>query len=276
MAKKPKYELDSDELPIEEVGPWAKKKLKILHDYIIASGAARRKFKDGFSSYIDVFCGPGKAKIRTTGEIIDGSPLVAVKSSASSLSPFSSIHISDADYSLLEAATERLRKHHSKVVPQVGPAKSAVKAIASKIDPKGLHLAFVDPYNIGNLSFTLFEEFARFQSIDILVHVSVSDLRRNADRYSREDAEQFDSFAPDWREHIDEQRHNARSLRTEILKYWAAKVETLGLPRAHYHESVKAPGGQELYWLVLLSGHPLAHDLFKKIGSTLDFNEVFD
>lgn len=276
MAKKPKYENGDDNLPIEEVGPWAKKKLKILSDYIIVSGAARRKFKGGASSYIDVFCGPGRAKIRTSGEVIDGSPVVAAKSSTSSLAPFSSIHISDANYELVEAAAYRVRPYIHNVVAHPGPATSAISRISEKIDPNGLHLAFVDPYNIGNLSFKIFEEFSRFKSIDILVHVSVSDLRRNADRYSNEDAKQFDSFAPNWREHIDEQKHNARSLRTEILKYWAAKVEGLGLPRAHYHESVKAPGGQELYWLVLLSGHPLAHKLFQKIGTTLDFNELFD
>jgi three-Cys-motif partner protein len=79
MTKRSKYEAGPDGWPVEEVGPWAKKKLKVLADYIGASSAARRKFNRSESSYIDVFCGAARSKIRTTGEVIDGSPLVAVK-----------------------------------------------------------------------------------------------------------------------------------------------------------------------------------------------------
>jgi hypothetical protein len=38
--------------------------------------------------------------------------------------------------------------------------------------------------------------------IDILVHVSVSDLQRNVDLYSSEVQRQFDEFAPEWRKHV--------------------------------------------------------------------------
>ena len=38
--------------------------------------------------------------------------------------------------------------------------------------------------------------------VDILVHVSVSDLQRNADLYSLAVQRQFDEFAPGWRMHV--------------------------------------------------------------------------
>jgi hypothetical protein len=43
---------------------------------------------------------------------------------------------------------------------------------------------------------------AKLKYIDILVHVSVSDLQRNVDLYSSEVQRQFDEFAPEWRKHV--------------------------------------------------------------------------
>jgi hypothetical protein len=39
-----RYSLDEGGLLVENVGPWATDKLKIVTDYIQASGAARRRY----------------------------------------------------------------------------------------------------------------------------------------------------------------------------------------------------------------------------------------
>jgi len=78
MAQKDEhYSLDDEGLLVENVGPWAVDKLKIVTDYIQASGAARRRYLGFGAAYIDVFCGPGRSKIRTNGKFIDGSPVAA-------------------------------------------------------------------------------------------------------------------------------------------------------------------------------------------------------
>ena len=46
--------------------------------------------------------------------------------------------------------------------------------------------AFLDPYNLGTLSFELFVELAKLKRIDVIAHVSLHDLQRNADRYTSE------------------------------------------------------------------------------------------
>lgn len=277
MSQDQKYYADKSGLLVEDdVGPWAKRKLKTLGDYAFASGGARSRFKSAENCYIDIFCGPGRSRINTIGEVIDGSPLVAFKKAQDSPSPFSAVHLSDANPDLASSAQKRLELLGARVYRHDGPATSAVTQIVKRLDKRGLHFAFVDPYNLGNLSFSIFKEFSKFPSIDILVHVSLLDFRRNADRYSSKEAKQFDDFAPDWREHIDEQKHNSRSLRTEIFNFWSAKVESLGLPRAKHYERVSAPGGQQLYWLMLLSGHSLAHTLFERIGSEWSFPDMFE
>src|SRR3984957_15577359 len=65
------YSLDDQGMLVENVGPWAVDKLKIVTDYIQASGAARRRYLGSGAAYIDVFCGPGRSRIRTTGRFID-------------------------------------------------------------------------------------------------------------------------------------------------------------------------------------------------------------
>jgi hypothetical protein len=45
MARKDeRYLLDADGLLVEKVGSWAKQKLKIVTDYVHASGGARRRY----------------------------------------------------------------------------------------------------------------------------------------------------------------------------------------------------------------------------------------
>jgi three-Cys-motif partner protein len=102
------YSLDDEGLFVENVGPWAVDKLKIVTDYIQASSAARRRYVGAGAAYIDVFCGPGRSKIRTTGKYIDGSPIAAFHKADGSLAPFTVLHISDADPDLLSSAERRL------------------------------------------------------------------------------------------------------------------------------------------------------------------------
>jgi three-Cys-motif partner protein len=109
---------------------------------------------------------------------------------------FTSINISDADDELLTAAEKRLKAVSAPLRTFEGPASSALPKIVQSLDPYGLHLAFLDPHNLGTLSFDLFEQLATLKRIDVIAHVSLSDLQRNADRYTNEDHDQFDKFAP--------------------------------------------------------------------------------
>ena len=266
-SKDERYSRDDQGLLVENVGPWATDKLKIVTDYIQASSAARRRYLVSGAAYIDVFSGPGRSKIRTTGRFIDGSPVAAFRKAKGSLAPFTAIHISDADPNLLASATKRLIDLEAPVEATAGPASAAMPRIVQQLNPAGLHFAFLDPHNLGALSFDLFEILAKLKRIDIVVHVSLSDLQRNADRYTSEAHDQFDKFAPGWRDHIRADA-NQVSLRAAIIEYWSAKVLRLGLPRAEHCELIKGTNNQRLYWLILLAKHELARTLWSKISSS--------
>jgi three-Cys-motif partner protein len=267
VQKDEHYSLDEQGLLVENVGAWATDKLKIVTDYIQASGAARRAYLGTGAAYIDVFCGPGRSKIRTTGQFIDGSPVAAFKKAEGSLAPFTSLNISDANPELLATADKRLSAIGAPVRATPGPATSAMPKIVQSLNRYGLHFAFLDPHNFGTLSFDLFESLATLKHIDIIVHVSLSDLQRNADRYTSAEHDQFDKFAPGWRDHVGTDM-NQSALRAAILQYWSEKVMKLGLPRAEHCELITGTQRQRLYWLILLARHELAHSLWSKISSS--------
>jgi three-Cys-motif partner protein len=265
-AKDERYSLDDKGVVVENVGAWACDKLKIVTDYIQASGAARRQYQGPGASYIDVFCGPGRSKLRDTNDFIDGSPLAAFTKAKSSLAPFTIVHISDADEKLATAAHSRLQAVGAPVHLTQGPASTAMPQIIKGLNASGLHFAFLDPHNLGTLSFDLFESLAKLKRIDVIVHVSLSDLQRNADRYTSSAFRQFDSFAPGWRDHVSLDM-NQSALRAAIIKYWSDKVMSLGLPRAEHCELITGSQNQRLYWLIFLSKHPFAHQLWAKISA---------
>ncbi|MBX9841813.1 MAG: three-Cys-motif partner protein TcmP, partial [Xanthobacteraceae bacterium] len=170
------------------------------------------------------------------------------------------------DEELVESCEKRLRRLEAPVHPIEGPASKAMPAIVRQLNPSGLHFAFLDPHNLGTLSFDLFETLAQLKRIDIIAHVSLSDLQRNADRYTSQAHDQFDRFAPGWRKHIDIDMNQER-LRAEILKYWSKKVVALGLPQAKHCQLIRGAQNQRLYWLIFLARHELAHSLWSKISS---------
>jgi three-Cys-motif partner protein len=265
MALDPeRYVIGDDGLLVEKVGPWAKDKLEIVGDYIQISGPTRRKYRKNRPAFIDAFCGPGRSLIRSTGEYIDGSAVTAFKQGKHSVERFSTIEIADLEPELLAAATTRLEKLEAPVRATPGPAVEAIANIVSSLNQYGLHFALLDPHNLGALSFSIIEQLAKLKHIDILVHVSVSDLQRNADLYSSEVQRQFDEFAPDWRKQVSLDA-NLQSVRAAMIEYWSDLVERLGLPRAKHTELIKGTGNQRLYWLMLLSRHPRAHQFWNKI-----------
>jgi hypothetical protein len=103
-----RYTGGDDGLIAEKVGSWAVDKLKIVTDYVYASGGARKKYAGAGAAYIDPFCGPGRSLIRDTTRFIDGSPIAAFKRALESPGRFTSINISDGDDDLMDAATKRL------------------------------------------------------------------------------------------------------------------------------------------------------------------------
>jgi three-Cys-motif partner protein len=194
-----------DGLPIDEVGAWAKEKHTRLRKYVGITSSTRRKWVQGCgcATYIDLFCGTGRAVIRGTGERINGSPLVAFEASRESGVPFSEIHIADISRESSEAADHRLRAIGATPNIHVGEATDTASEIVKSLNPRGLHFVFLDPYKLEPLSFSIIETFASLRYVDLLIHISVLDLQRNMKRYADAVGGPLDRFAPGWRTTVD-------------------------------------------------------------------------
>ncbi len=269
--------LDEDGLPLDEVGPWVSDKHGRLRRYIDISRAVRRKFVEGFggATYIDLFCGSGRAIIRDTGEKIDGSPLVAFKPAREGEVPFSAIHLADLSEERCQAAERRIAALGGKAIAEIGDAEQTTVQIVKQLNPSGLHFAFLDPYNLQDLPFSVIARLSRLKRIDILIHVSAQDLQRNLHSYTRPGDFRLERFAPGWREHVDlKQRQPA--VRAAILAYWASQIRGLGLPPAHHAELISGPSkNQRLYWLVFVSRNNFAKTLWDKIRSLTGQRDLF-
>src|SRR5690606_33523231 len=146
--------------------------------------AVRRKFFSG-ASYIDLFCGPGRVMIKTTGEFLDAGALAACHEARLGGSPFSKVYLGDLNIDVLTACATRLCARGEHVFAHHGPSEEAVDLVSAKLDPGSLCLAYLDPYNLGSLPFSIIRTLSRFQHMDMLVHVSALDLKMNLGNYLR-------------------------------------------------------------------------------------------
>lgn len=255
--------LDGDDgLPIEEVGDWITEKHNLLCRYVQISSATRKKYLppagNGGACYIDLFCGPGRSKIRSSGAIVDGGCVAAWKQSVESGAPFSRVILGDADQERLDAAARRLENLGAPVTKLLGNAKDTAFPAIQKAGGLGLHFAFIDPYNLESLDFSIIKTLSRLKRIDMLVHVSQMDLQRNFDRNASQDGSALDAFAPGWRSEVDISAAK-RSSRQAYFDYWRGLVDRTGADTTTEIRLITGPGNQPLYLLLLAARHELAH-----------------
>ncbi|MGE7137437.1 three-Cys-motif partner protein TcmP [Luteibacter sp. NPDC031894] len=259
-----RYEVDpQDKLVRAIVGGWAEEKHKRLRHYVDISRGARRKFK-GNSTYIDLYAGSGRARIRgTTDQVIDGSPLVAVAEAGRTV-PFGEVYLAEYEPANLEACVARLgRITAPPISTYVGKAETTVHEVAARLSPTGLHLAFLDPFNIDAMPFGIIETLAAFEHMDLIIHVSVMDLQRNVKRLMANG--RLSAFAPGWETAVDPHARNSIVV-VEIMRYWQALIGRLGLKVSHV-ERVAGNRNQPLYWLVLAGRHPLADQFWAEVSN---------
>jgi len=268
--------LDEDGLPLDKVGPWARDKHERLRKYVDISRAVRRKFVqgEGGATYIDLYCGSGRAIIRDTNERIDGSPLVAFKCARDRGVPFSEIHIADESRELCNASEQRILRAGGVAKAEIGPAEMTARLIVNQLNPHGLHFAFLDPFNLKDLPFPVIETLAQLKRIDLLIHVSAQDLQRNLHSYTKPGDTRLERFAPGWRKFVS-LKQSQRGIRAAILAHWASKMEALNLPPAQHAELVSgATRNQRLYWLVFVSRSAFAKSLWDKIRNVSGQGEL--
>ncbi|MBE0660161.1 MAG: three-Cys-motif partner protein TcmP [Bryobacteraceae bacterium] len=170
------------DIQYDEIGIWSEVKLAIIREYASAySKIMEAKRQDGLRRlhwiYIDAYAGPGFHISKTSGELVKGSPLIALDTNP----PFHGYHFIDADASradqLHELAGPRADVHvYSEDCNTVLLRDVFPKA---RFEEYGRALCLLDPYNI-NLTWEVIEAAGKSGTIEIFVNFMIMDINRNA------------------------------------------------------------------------------------------------
>jgi len=278
MVKKAVKRDPDDGLIVGEVGPWASEKHDRVRRYIDAARGARAKFLPpngtGGASYIELYSGAGRSRITGTNQIIDGSAVVAFNAGRASGHPFSEIHLSDLEAQNSSALAQRIKVLGGSATSYIGDASVVVDHVMNAINPYGLHLAFLDPFSLAQLPFSIIERMLRVQRMDMIIHVSLQDLQRNLDKHSRVGGT-LDIFAPGWRDAVDVNQSTA-ALRAAFIEYWLKSIRSLGTHPATGIPLIVGEKNQRLYWLVFLSSNPLGQRLWNDVQNLSGQGSLFE
>lgn len=264
MSNKPNTSNDpADNLPALHVQEWALDKHQDLIQYVEASSEARKQFKE-HTACIDLYCGPGRGFVASTGEFVDGSPLAIAKAANAKGAPFKKFFINDENKEYVKACEERLKKQGVEVTSSVGKAQDNISTIVAKLPNRGLNLAFIDPFDL--VPFVTIDELAELKRVDILVHFSLMELNRNVFKYLETKNPKLEAFAPGVFEHV--KPVTKQQAFDDVYKYWLSKVQAKGFRVAERHKKVTGPKSAPMYYLVLICRHDLADKIWSTIAGS--------
>ncbi len=166
-----------DDLPMRQSGIWAQAKLDYLKRYINVFETSMRK-KWPKRNYIDLFAGPGKNLVEKTGEVLLGSPLLALTTQH----PFTGYYFVDNDPRNVASLTKRIEasEHVNLVRTYVGDSNQLVNSIAAalmKEQYESLNLAFLDPEGF-ELHWMTVARLASVRKMDLIINYSKGGLNR--------------------------------------------------------------------------------------------------
>lgn len=264
-----------DGLPLACVGSWAEDKHARVRKYVDISRATRRMYITGTggATFIELFCGPGRARIRNTTRIVDGSTLVAAKEAQATGTMFTELHIADANASFVNVASQRLARLGVQARTYAGRSEDTVNEVARRLNKDGLHLAFLDPFDLKSLPFEVIRCLAGFKRMDMIIHVSLMDLQRNLEPYIGTQPSPLDIFAPGWRTVIDLMNPIA-TIRRGIFDYWLSLIRNEDMQPSQGIEKVTGLKNQPLYWLVFVARHELAMKFWDEIRNVSDQQQL--
>ena len=261
-------ELGDNGLPIADVGEWVENKLAAIREYVTITAPARRNYLrrgNAGVTYIELFCGPGQARVRGTNDVYDGSAIVAAQAARDSGVPFTDVYLADTNKDYVDACVHRVGGS-ARRFSCVGPASETSESILGKLNPHALHFVVLDPFNLDDLPFDVIKNLARLRHVDMLIHFSSQDLQRNLDLNLAGDRDNLDGFCPGWRLSVPV-RASKNAQRRAYADHWCSLMSNLGMTTANAVEHVVGTKNQTLYWLYFAAKNPLAIKLWNAMSA---------
>ncbi len=257
------------------VGKWVPEdKHTLLAKMIDGTKGARKRWPNLI--LIDPFCGPGRIQVKGEDFTRDGGAVAAWRQSCLSKVPFTKILIGDINADRARACEARLNALGAPVEVFVGPAVDTVKRMKERVPMhSSLSLAYLDPYNLQYLAFSIIEELSKVKKIDFAVHFSTMDMIRNVDMELDPTRARFDETAPGWREKFRVIEHSKQQLMKEFFAYWMGLVENCDFKFSQKMPFILNNSGQSIYRMVFFSRSEFPNgiwdDIAKSPNRELDF-----
>lgn len=270
---KARYEDDEDGFKRAIVGQWAEDKIQKLRFYVNISRAARRKFPT--RAYAELYCGPGRCRINHTTRVIDGTALAAYKEAENGGAGFDAVFIADAKDEFASACGHRLIEAGAKGAWFVGQAEATVDEVCREMRKFSFGLCLLDPFALRPMPFSVVEKLLSLPKVDLIVHVSYFDLQRNIVQYIQNANCPLDDFAPGWRQAVDTRR-DPDLVVIDVVRHWMHLVAARSSKWCSEDASlIKGPNNAPIYWLFMISGHKMAHDLWRKVYPVGPIRDLF-
>jgi len=255
---------------MDEQGAWCEQKYKLLGLYfkLFARGM---KFKWDQRVFIDLYAGAGVAKIRGTGKLVMGSPLIALNLP----DPFDAYVFCEKEAEKLKA----LRLRAEKIVPPrkidfvEGDCNASVETILGKI-PRGsserkvLSLCCVDPFDIGIRFSTIRRLSSRY--VDFLVLLAVyMDANRAYVHYLKPENKRVDAFLglSDWRKTWEQEKFSTK-FPEFLARQYSQQMTRLGYLQQDLYKMKRVRSDEKnlpLYRVALFSRNPIAYALWDQV-----------
>lgn len=268
--KRPDLTTAADGLLLRDAGYWSKDKLTYLARYMdIFTTSMRQKWS---TVYVDLFAGPGKSKVRDTGEVIKGSPLLALDLAYT----FNRYIFVEADGESLKALEKRIAAYQGKMEIYLKgvDCNTATREITSLIPSKSLTLVFIDPVGC-DIHFSTIRALAETGRADLFMTFPMGmDLRRNVNTHAQrpgQDWTKYDHFfgSIDWRQtYLSALSSGGWNFAVgKTLEFYKSQLKKLGYRQVGASGEILirgTPTEVPLYYLLFASKHPRGTDFWRK------------
>jgi three-Cys-motif partner protein len=257
-----------DELPVQCVRAWASDKHYYLRRVVDATRHVRAKFNPpqgrGGSCFVDLFAGPGRARILKPAEFVDGSPLVAIKAAAENVGAYSRVVLCDIDEENVRALEARTASLGTDVRFVLGDCNVEIDKIAAQIPPHAFTQVLVDPFGPSALHFSTIKRLSQFAHLDFIIHWPVGSMKRNFEAHAV-----FEKVlglpAEQWKDRVKRGSDIAA-----LLPLYRSQLATLGYVESGMTAPMTAPAIKNshnltLYRLIFASKDPLGYKIWSSV-----------
>lgn len=198
--------MGTSRLRFDQIGQWSRIKLDIVREYAKAYSSILARQAYLKHVYIDAFAGAGVHQLKSTGDLVPGSPLNALHVEP----PFHELHLIDLDGAKIDNLREIVGDRGNVFFYQEDCNLTLLEKVFPRVRYEDYRrgLCLLDPYGL-NLNWEVLAKAGEMKTIEIFLNFPIMDMNRNAlwsnaTGVAQEDAERMTAFWGDtsWRDEV--------------------------------------------------------------------------